>query len=611
MTTRSSNSRGADLAARLFGGIRQAEQATRPGARELPMVSGLTPTCQFYRPMENVLLETRDILISSQILFIHGPDIAVEVTTGIDRSLVTLTAGYQIETRASSLLANVFVCEQTSQAEGTAVQFPPPAQFVALLLNSEQTRDHLPRITTYAMRPVFDDDFQLRGPGWHPDIGLLVHGPEIDIVLPTNMSTAGPARDRLPPRLRELLRDFCLQADADVANVVGLMLTAILMLHFVSQGKPICLLDANQPSTGKTLLALTIGQVFDGRVPRVTSYSADDEELGKRVCATLRDNPQSQVVIDNAKVQVGTAISSPFIEANSTAPVISLRILGQSATFERPNDLLWFLTMNGTQASPDIVSRCLPIRFRYEGDPGRRDFGGRDPVEFAKQHRVEILGELAGMVVHWTQAGRPRGGRSHRCRHWAEIIGGILDANHLPEFLVNLDDAAVEFNASLDGLVALAEEAIRQGNGFAVPLSGSIATSTPSPAIPIESHLVGHPPSEWESLFRAAGVLEQELGSAVNSRAKATRIGRHLSQHVGREVQVDHGDSARLARLQVLSGRSNQKRYYFGVMIVEERPNAPFEPNEAPPHSESRNLLASPFGSGGGHVTPTGNQEAW
>ena len=608
MTITRNHSRGADLAARLTGGLRQAEQAARPGARGLPVVMGLTQTCQCDRPMENVLLDARDILIHSERVFIYGQNIVLETATGTDRTLVTLTAGNQIEKRASSLLANVFVCGKASQSEESAVQFPPPPQFVSLLLNSDQTRNHLPRITTYAMRPVFDDDYQLRGPGWHPDIGLLVHGPEIEIVLPTTMSTAGPARDRLPPRLRELLSDFCLHTDADVANVVGVLLTAMLMPQFVSRGKPICLLDGNQPGTGKTLLARTIGRVFDGRVPRVTSYSPDDEELGKRVCATLRDNPQSQVIIDNAKVQAGTAISSPFIEANSTAPVISLRILGQSATFERPNDLLWFITMNGTQASSDIVSRCLPIRFRYEGDPGRREFGDREPDEFAQQHRLEILGELAGMVVRWTQAGRPRSGRSHRCRHWAEIIGGILQANHLPEFLVNLDDAAVEFNASLDGLVALAEEAIRKGNGFAVPRSGTVTTTTSAPAIQVESLLVGHPPGEWESVFRAAGALDQELASATTARAKSTRIGGYLSQHVGREVQVEHGDSTFTARLRVVGGRARQKRYHFEVMRAEE---ASSEPNEAPPASASQNVLVPPSGIGGGYATPPGNQEVW
>ena len=609
MTVRQTDSRGADLAERLSQGLREADHAALPGARDLPIVRGLTPQCQYIRPMENVLVEARGILQQSRSVFSLGSDIVIEDATGADQRLVTMASDYKIESCASSLMANLFVCElQANSEEATPIQFAPPQRFVEQLLNSRPTRATLPRIVSYATRPVFDEDFQLRCPGWHDDIGLLVHGPQIDIVLPSNISTAGPARDRLPPHLREFLRDFCLQEDADVANVVGLLLTAILMPHFVGPGKPICLVDANQPGTGKTWLALAIGQIVDGRVPRIVPYTSDDEELGKRVCAILRDNPQSQVTFDNAKAPTGAVISSPFIEASSTAPVISFRILGQSATFERPNDLLWFLTMNDTRASGDIVSRCLPVRFRYEGDPGRRDFGGRDPIEFARRHRVEILGELAGMVIHWTQAGRPRGQRGHRFRHWAEIIGGILEANHLPEFLGNLDDAAVEFNAALAELAALAEEANRHGNGYVVLLS---AVPSPFPANQIESSVVGHPAGEWESVFRAAGVLDQELVSTANSRAKSTRIGAYLSQHVGREVRVENGDLAMIARLRAAHGRGRQKRYYFETSIAEVRPD---DPPASPTMSsviEEQNPQAPSFGSVGDHAAPAGNQEAW
>jgi hypothetical protein len=139
---------------------------------------------------------------------------------------------------------------------------------------------------------------------------------------------------------------------------------------------------------------------------------------------------------------------------------VTLRILGQSTNIDRPNDMLWMLTMNGTKVSPDLVSRGLPIRLRYEGRPEGRSFGNHDPIAYAREHRAEILGELAGMVVRWNQMGRPLGDHRHRCRQWAGVVGGILQANGLPEFLTNLDEAAGEFNTELDELAALAEAAI-------------------------------------------------------------------------------------------------------------------------------------------------------
>ena len=116
--------------------------------------------------------------------------------------------------------------------------------------------------------------------------------------------------------------------------------------------------------------------------------------------------------------------------------------------------------MNDTRTSPDLVSRGLPVRLHYEGDPGRRRFPGPDPIAYALEHRAEILGELAGMVVSWNQAGRPPGDRQHRCSEWARTVGGILQVAGLPEFLANLEEAAASFNAQFEELAALAEAAV-------------------------------------------------------------------------------------------------------------------------------------------------------
>ena len=40
------------------------------------------------------------------------------------------------------------------------------------------------------------------------------------------------------------------------------------------------------------------------------------------------------------------------------------------------------------------------------------------------------------------------------------MIGGILQVNGLPEFLANMNEAAGDFNAELEGLAALAEAAM-------------------------------------------------------------------------------------------------------------------------------------------------------
>jgi hypothetical protein len=174
------------------------------------------------------------------------------------------------------------------------------------------------------------------------------------------------------------------------------------------------------------------------------------------------------LIIDNAKTPAGTPIQSPVIEANSTAPRITLRILGKSENFSRPNDFLWLLTMNNTSGGPDLVSRGIPIRFRWEGDPAQRTFEGPFPIEYAKQHRAAILGELAGMVEQWKDCGRPLSDRRHRIEKWSQVVGGILESCGIHEFLGNVDEAAAEFNSELNDLSALAEAALRSGTSAAI-----------------------------------------------------------------------------------------------------------------------------------------------
>src|SRR5208282_3000443 len=144
-------------------------------------------------------------------------------------------------------------------------------------------------------------------------------------------------------------------------------------------------------------------------------------------------------------------------EQNALSPVLQFRVLSTSSFVERPNSYLWVVTSNTTKASSDVVTRGLPIRLSVDGDPKIRKFTGR-PLACAREHRLEILGELAGMVHRWLLEGKPMGTHQHRCEHWASVIGGILSEVGLgPLFLGNLDEAAAEMDEDLSQLAALAD----------------------------------------------------------------------------------------------------------------------------------------------------------
>jgi hypothetical protein len=460
---------GDELERQLFRALEEADNAPLPGARTLPILHGLKPKGGFTQPQENILLRATEILMESGRIYAYGDTLVMQTDRrdDIPGVLTPLRTGSIVEVGANDLLANVFICHQGES------QFSVPIWFAKLLLRSELLIARLPRIRHYATRPLFDHDFILRGPGWHPDVGILINGPESEPTIASPTGGGGPAMDRLPPHLRTLLRGFCFRNDADVANTIGIMLTGLLINHFVLAGKPIALVDGNQPGLGKTLLIRTIGVVLDNLDPCLLHFTQDDEELQKRICATLQNSRQSVLLIDNAKVRSGRVVTSPTIEANSMAPQVTLRILGKSENFTRPNDVLWALTMNDTRISPDLVSRGLPIQLAYEGKPEDRTFEGPDPISYAREHRQHILGELAGIVIRWNQLGRPLGQCSHRLHQWAARIGGMLELAGLPEFLANAGTAAASFNMELDELAALAEAVINnEGPYIEVDQSG-------------------------------------------------------------------------------------------------------------------------------------------
>lgn len=205
MSRAANSSRGQDLALRLFEGCREADRALRPGARRLPVLHGVTPQCTFTLPQENVLADAGQILIDSQRIYHYGDNIVIECVHDGEKKIETLATARRPEPKALAALSNIFLCETVNPKNETPpIQFPPPSRLVDLLLNHEPTAMRAPRIEVYSTRPLFDPDFRFCGPGYHEDMGYLVHGPDVEPTVPADVTTSDFLIDRLPRRLREL-----------------------------------------------------------------------------------------------------------------------------------------------------------------------------------------------------------------------------------------------------------------------------------------------------------------------------------------------------------------------------------------------------------------------
>jgi hypothetical protein len=247
-------------------------------------------------------------------------------------------------------------------------------------------------------------------------------------------------------------------------------------------------------------------------------------------------------------------IESMILEQNVLSPVLSFRILGKSATVERPNTYLWMITSNLTAGTTDFISRAVPIRLYFEGDPKTRRFAG-DPLTYASRHRLEILGELAGMVLRWVQQGRASGAHQHRCARWAAVIGGILDAAGVGDlFLANAEEAEAEMDQGLLDLATLAEYVVSHNKSELYGMSGTSVSSR------------GKTAADWVHVAAASQILQDKLDKR-NAKSTATTVGKFLGGKLDRTVVIETGTGSGTATLRRREAGAGQKLYWFEVAI--------------------------------------------
>jgi hypothetical protein len=542
------------------------------GGRTRPIIWGVTPNGVFVDGMtlDAFLARAGNLIRSSERVYVWEDTLVYELRERGKEQLLLLGTRHRAEPGAAGVLANLFGVGV--RGEERVAQSMVPPKLVGAVLADEDLWRRLPAIRYYSRRPLFDDDFKLCGPGWNAAQGILVHGPDVEPILapapasggtPIPGSTPGPAPtpgltpapataapaglDRLPAYLGRLLRGFCWASEADLTNAVALLLTGLLSNHFIRDPKPIGLIDGNQKGLGKTLLVQTVGHVLDdAEPPRLPLVR--DEELEKKLCAQLREARSGLFFFDNVRDRVESAL----IEANALSPLLSFRILGQSGTISRPNTFLWVITSNQTSGTEDLISRGLPIRLRFEGNPRERTFG-ENPLDVARQFRLEILGELAGMVVRWKQAGMPIGAPKHRCQRWAEVIGGILAVSGLGQFLANVEEAEAVMDEGLQALSGLAEYVVEPGLiDFFLPEGAAFTKES------------GSLPKDWTPLFLDTEVCRDKLAEK-STKGRDTWVGTFLSGKIDRKVIINTPTGRAVATLRRIPVRCDQKRYYFEI----------------------------------------------
>ena len=231
-----------------------------------------------------------------------------------------------------------------------------------------------------------------------------------------------PTREQALQAIKELWRPFenfpfCGPVDRAV-HLAALLTAAVRPSLTVVPGFAY---DAPTQGSGKTLLARCIGVLVEGNEPSVWPHTTgrDDEEIRKRIFTVLRSGARV-LIWDNV---VGV-FDSPSMASCMTSPMLTDRILGQSASSTVPNRMMLILTGNNLTLQGEMPRRVLVCRI----DPAvERPFSRHfelEPFGYCRTNRQRMIGAALTIVRAYLTHGlaNPLNGRLASFEDWDECV---------------------------------------------------------------------------------------------------------------------------------------------------------------------------------------------
>lgn len=549
--------------------VREVDDSRFAPRQAAHRITGITPDGLCTRDRDAVLGEITHILCATGKFYRLGDDIVVESESDGDQSLEIISRSNQPQKLAYIHCSNAITCV-TGDSESRR-EFALPRSLIDPVLVLPEFRSKFAEIKHYSRRPIYTRDFHYVTTGYSAEYKSLVHGNWDDLPTSALHNVTEPSLAILAPVTCELLSGFCFAGHCDLVATISMLLTGLLSNHFIESPKPLFVINGNQPSVGKSKLGELIGTLLDGNDTTTIHYTNNDEELAKTIGALLDGDHQSLFVIDNCRTSDGRPIESAVLESLSVSSVVSVRRLKSSELIRRPNSYIWALTVNNAVLGRDLSHRAMIIRLYYEGDPTQREHTHSQIIDYAKQRRTEILGEMYGLIRRWIEQQCPKGSGRHRCAAWAEMLGGILEVAGERSFidvqqtLVKDVDESHMRGQTLAEAVLVAE--LQSRTGFIL-----------FPDAPPTQQQCGKPASEWQSITVFSGILPAERSESpeISRRRRNIQTGQYLGTLVGRTFEAEAGCHRWRLTLRRSIRRSNQSYYFFVAEPIEPESVTPF-----------------------------------
>lgn len=368
---------------------------------------------------------------ADQIDMLRGALAAPQVYIDDTRRLVRVdmsTGAPQIVAIEQAVLTEIAarLYDWVRPGKGGPRQVVPPAPVVRAVLADP---GDLPRLRRVVDVPYMTSSGRVVDRvGYDPETETYLHlDREIDPIPdhPTDEQLA----DAIQLVVRDALDGFVFADAASKANAIASVITWYLRQLYPELLAPISLIDAKDNNWGKTTLAQSLVVPLVGQSPEVTQMMTTDRvECRRTIYSLLRDRPTA-IIIDNlALTLAGDAIASVLTSRRTRD-----RQIRSSTAPSVENNALWYVT--GTLMT---TSRELGIRSvltQLVAPP----VGNRDPIQWAVDHRIEIVRAHLIIIRRWIADGRnvDPSVRHPKYQRWAELTGGVLQTMGVADLLAN------------------------------------------------------------------------------------------------------------------------------------------------------------------------------
>jgi hypothetical protein len=582
----------------------------RSGRTRPRLITKVTPQGRFRGDASEPISKVGEILVGCGRLYRQGNSTIFlrGGRPGPGSSPQTVVVDEVCLKHAPEVLANVVMCrdmkQQPASRNGSRKemmeiedQFAVPRNVLQQAIVADGFAEMLPEATFIFMHPVFDESFHWLESGYHGDQKILVCGPDCEPLTraPEALWTEPPQTvkdvcERLPPLIRRWVEGFHWNGPVDLINYIGAALMVPLMPLLVRGGHPGVMFWGNQPGIGKSLAAQCLAILKDGVQASPASMDRTPREIENQIASELNDG-RTVIYCDNLKGRMDI----PCIEAVMTGSEVGIRIFHAQKRLRRANDVLFLFTTNSAQPSDDMLTRCVHIRLNYEGSPDCHPFqmSERELAGFLETNRLGILAELAGMVMHWLDAGLPSKPSPSRFTVCGQVIGSVLAANGVPGFLSNSREESLANSSTHQHLVDLATRIIREKpEGFVweadCPLESALEMfSQLRPAGNKRQQ------EDWVPLLTKVGVVLPG-GDESASKSMATKF---LKSVTNKPVDVEVGDET--CRAAVVWRNHGSHRLIF-ALAVQFPSGSPIDlPAQGGPCCPSTAVEGTPEPSGG------------